>query len=74
MSWAALPPGVRAAAEASCTPRQLQALRYAAAGASTRHVAKLMGISRASAREHLSRAHAKIADHIEKETHASTAE
>lgn len=47
-------------AQTNCTPRQLEALRYKAAGYGDNRIARLMGISRPRVRELLTTAEQKI--------------
>lgn len=48
-----LPESVRVAAQARCTPKQLDALKLAAAGYSSRRGARILGISRDAYRARL---------------------
>lgn len=62
--WAGVPESIRSAAEARCTPRQLDALKLAAAGYSARRAGRILGISPAAFRARLDGAMLKIRDEL----------
>jgi len=55
LSWATLPPALRALAEDVCTPQQLEALKLWDAGAGYARVGLMLGISKESARDRVQR-------------------
>jgi DNA-binding CsgD family transcriptional regulator len=63
--WAALPETIRLAAQASCTPRQLDALKLAAAGYGARRAGRILGISLEAYRSRLKAAKLKIRDELD---------
>lgn len=60
MSWDALDPRVRAAAEQVCTEKELAVVRLYAGGMGYRTIARALDIDRDTARSRLSRAARKI--------------
>ena len=69
MSWAALPPDVRKAAERVCTPEQLQALKLWHDGAGYKRISLILGIGISTARGRIDRALVAIAN--DKENNAN---
>ncbi|MDQ3672699.1 MAG: hypothetical protein M3364_09745 [Actinomycetota bacterium] len=61
MSWATLPPEVRALAERVCTEKELAALKLWDAGAGYRRVGLMLDISTSTARDRVQRALGKLA-------------
>lgn len=62
--WAGMPEPVRRAAQARCTPKQLDALKLAAAGYGARRAGRILGISPAAYRERLDAGMLKIRDEL----------
>lgn len=62
--WAGLPESIRLAAEARCTPRQIDALKLAAAGYRTRRAGRILGISPEAYRARLNSGMHKIGDEL----------
>lgn len=64
MSWASLPPEVRAVAEEHLTEKQLEAwkleLAYAAQGGGVRKIAMHLGVARTTASDRLEAAHRNL--------------
>lgn len=65
MAWNDVPEEVRAAAEAVCTDKELEALKLAAAGYGQKRLAMTLGISRSSLRDRLMNAERKILNRLE---------
>lgn len=55
MSWSTLPPAMRELAEEVCTPAQLDALKLWDAGGGYGRVGLMLGISKESARDRITR-------------------
>lgn len=65
MSWASLPPDVRSTAERILTRKQLDVLKLSMQGYGTTRISLILGVSEATARGHLRRAHQKLKPHVE---------
>lgn len=64
MGWDTIPPHVRAAARAVCTPEEIDVLKLSAIGFGYRRIGRALGIDRDTARNRLERASRKIRDHL----------
>ena len=64
MGWDTIPPDVRAAALAVCTPEEIDALKLSAIGYGYRKMGRALGIDRDTARNRIERASKKIRDHM----------
>lgn len=64
MSWEALDPEFRAIAERVCTERQLDVLRLKSRGAGWQRIAQILGLSKATVREHFKRGSIAIQQEI----------
>lgn len=60
MSWQGVPRELVELAEATCTAKELDALKLKAAGVSNRGISRALGISSATGRDRLERAFVKI--------------
>jgi DNA-directed RNA polymerase specialized sigma24 family protein len=65
--WATLPPEVREAMHAVCTPDEIDTLKLYAGGMGYRRIASALGITRDTARNRVDRALNKIRRHLEAE-------
>lgn len=63
--WGTLPPELRDAARASCSPDEIDALKLMSIGYGYRAIGRALGISRDTARNRIERASRKIRTHIE---------
>jgi DNA-binding NarL/FixJ family response regulator len=60
VSWEGVDPEFRTLAERVCTPRQVDVLKLKSSGAGWQRIAQILGLSKATVREHFSAASLRI--------------
>ena len=62
--WTTLPPHIREAMRATCTPEEIDTLKLYAGGMGYRTIGRALGVSRDTARNRVERATTKIRRHL----------